>query len=93
AGAYVKLGKDIQEERLLSGALPVSGETGAEPEEMWGRIHRGDASEPVPTIPGDWSIFYRQLVEHLRADGPVPVSAADATRVMEVLDAARKSSS
>lgn len=91
AGAYVKSGKDVQEERLLSGFVPVPGETGVEPEERWGRIHRGDVSEPVPTIPGDWSIFYRRLVEHLRGEAPVPVSAHEATGVIAVLDAARKS--
>lgn len=90
-GAYVKSGKDIQEVRLLSGATPVAGETGAEPAEMWGRVHRGDASELVPTIPGDWSTFYRQLVTHLRGDAPAPVPASEAIRVMEVLDAARTS--
>lgn len=89
AGAYLKTGKDVQEERLLSGAVPVPGETGTEPDEMWGRIHRGEVSEPVPTIPGDWSIFYRRLVRHLRGQGPVPVSAGEATEVIEVLDAAR----
>jgi scyllo-inositol 2-dehydrogenase (NADP+) len=90
-GSFVKHGKDIQEERLLAGTIPSPGETGNEPRDMWGRIHRGEQVESVETIPGDWSAFYRLLVAHLTDRGPIPVAPNEVLEVMTVLDAARES--
>lgn len=90
-GAYVKQGKDIQEERLLAGDTVVPGEMGREPTESWGRIFRGSESEPIETIPGDWSGFYRELVAHLTEGTPIPVTGEEACEVLRILDAARVS--
>jgi len=90
-GTYLKRGKDVQEERLLAGVLPVPGETGVEPREAWGRIFRGEDSEEVETVPGDWSAFYRDLVAHLTEGASLPVSGTEAREVLTVLDAARSS--
>ncbi|OZM77945.1 Gfo/Idh/MocA family oxidoreductase [Pseudonocardia sp. MH-G8] len=89
--AYVKRGKDVQEERLLADELPASGISGVEPRERWGRLHDGVAAEPVETAVGDWTGYYRDLAAHLRGDGPNPVPVTDALAVLEVLDAARRS--
>lgn len=90
-GAYVKSGKDIQEERLLAGETVVPGQTGAEPPQSWGGIVRGSEVEAVETVTGDWSAFYRQLVAHLTEGTPNPVTGEEACEVLEVLDAARVS--
>jgi scyllo-inositol 2-dehydrogenase (NADP+) len=90
-GTYVKRGKDVQEERLLAGSAVIAGEIGVEPRVAWGRLVRGDDSEPVETVPGDWSTFYRELVAHLTEGAPMPVSVAEAREVLVVLDAARSS--
>lgn len=90
-GAYVKHGKDVQEARLLAGELAVPGETGRESEDLWGRIHRGTESEAVETIPGDWSEFYRRLLEHLEHGAPNPVGGEEASEVIGILDVARAS--
>ena len=90
-GAYVKHGVDIQEERLLTDEVPQPGVSGVEPRDRWGQLHRGDESEEIETAVGDWTAFYRGLVDHLSAGAPPPVSGAEALAVMEVLDAARAS--
>lgn len=90
-GAYVKEGKDIQEERLLAGEPVVPGRSGREPPQSWGKIARGAAVETVETAIGDWSAFYRQLVAHLTEGAPIPVTGDDACEVLRVLDAARLS--
>ncbi|MFP5072206.1 Gfo/Idh/MocA family oxidoreductase [Pseudonocardia nantongensis] len=88
---YVKRGKDVQEERLLADELPEPGVSGAEPRQRWGRLHNGVAAEPVETTVGDWTGFYRDLLAHLKGDGPNPVPVTDALAVLAVLDAARRS--
>jgi len=90
-GSFVKRGKDIQEERLLAGELPVPGESGAEPPPRWGSLHRGDAGQLIETAVGDWTAFYRQLVAHLEGNGPVPVRPEEHIAVLEVIEAAQRS--
>lgn len=90
-GAYVKEGKDVQEQRLLAGTTVVPGQTGEEPPQAWGSIFRGSEVEPVETVTGDWSTFYRRLLAHLTEGAPSPVTGEEACEVLGVLDAARVS--
>jgi predicted dehydrogenase len=90
-GAYVKHGKDIQEERLFTDEVPVPGQSGVEPPERWGEIRRGDDVEPVVTRSGDWTRFYAELVAHVHDSAPLPVTVDEAIDVATVLDAARRS--
>jgi predicted dehydrogenase len=84
---------DIQEDLLLAGHTPATlGEKwGVEPPERWGRLHRGDAGEPVPTERGRWDTFYPAFARAVRGLGPVPVDPRDAVATATVLDAARRS--
>jgi predicted dehydrogenase len=84
---------DIQEELLLAGGTPATlGATwGAEPAERWGRVHRGDSAETVPTDNGAWDTFYPAFARAFRGLGPLPVEPRDAVASMTVLDAARRS--
>ncbi len=97
-GSYVVTGvgvggMDGQEDALLAGHTPATlgDRWGAEPEDRWGRVHRGDAGVPVPTVPGAWSTFYPAFAAAVRGTGPVPVEARDAVTTATVLDAARRS--
>src|SRR3954463_13660217 len=47
AGAYVVWGMAGREPALIAGRSPATEEWFHEPEERWGRLQRGDASEPV----------------------------------------------
>jgi scyllo-inositol 2-dehydrogenase (NADP+) len=92
AGAFVIDGLDSQEDALVAGRRPDDGTAwGREPASAWGRLVRGSASETVPSEPGDWPAFYRQMEACLRGQGPVPVEPADAVAVLDVLGAARVS--
>jgi scyllo-inositol 2-dehydrogenase (NADP+) len=83
---------DGQEDALRAGRRPGDpGEWGVEPDSRWGRLIRGDESEPVPSEPGAWPRFYADLGRALREGGPPPVDAVNAVAVLEVLDAARRS--
>ncbi len=89
--AFVKYGVDAQEEQLRSGLVPGHPAYGLEPESRWGHVVAGDERRLVPTLRGEYTAFYEQLVGALRGAGPVPVDPRDAVRVLEVLEAARKS--
>ena len=93
-GTYVVGGPmDGQEATLLAGQTPATlGERwGAEPEERWGRLRRGNDGEPVPTERGAWDTFYPAFAAAVRGQGPVPVDPRDAVATATVLDAARRS--
>lgn len=93
-GSYVVSAvMDGQEDALLAGQSPATLGTGwgAEPAERWGRVHRGDDGEVVPTRPGAWHTFYPAFAAAVRGEGPVPVDPWDAVATATVLDAARRS--
>ncbi|MGY1842167.1 Gfo/Idh/MocA family protein [Modestobacter sp. SYSU DS0875] len=93
-GSYVVGGPmDGQEDALLAGQTPATLGTdwGAEPEERWGRVRRGDHEDRVPTLPGAWDTFYPAFAAAVRGLGLVPVEPRDAVASLTVLDAARRS--
>jgi len=90
--AYVVAHIDGQEDALRSGLRPNGpGQWGSEPESRWGRLAKGDESEPVPSEPGAWPVFYVEFERALRNGGPLPVDPADGIATLEVIDAARRS--
>jgi predicted dehydrogenase len=97
SGTYVIADVDGQEARLRGGASPSSAASaagepwGAEPPERWGRLHRGDTAEPVPSARGAWDTFYPAFAAAVRGTQPVPVDPWDAVATAAVLDAARAS--
>ncbi len=91
AGSYVVEGPmDGQEAALVAGQTPATeGERwGAEPEERWGRLCRGDDAEVVPTERGAWDTFYPAFARAVRGEGPVPVDPRDAVAAAAVVVAA-----
>jgi scyllo-inositol 2-dehydrogenase (NADP+) len=88
ADGYLKYGLDPQEDQLKAGLRPGMAGWGAEPPERHGRLSRGGS---VPTVPGRYEEFYRQLAAAMRGEGPVPVTAPSAAQVIRVLEAAQRS--
>jgi predicted dehydrogenase len=93
AGAYVIGGMDGQEDALIAGRSPATeGDAwGTEPPERWGRLQRGDTSEPVPSERGRWDTYYPAFAAAVRGEGPVPVDPRDAVASLTVIDAIRAS--
>lgn len=56
-----------------------------------GWLARGEDRSPVPQAPGGWSDFYPSVVAMVRDGAAPPVDPRDAVRVIEALDAARRS--
>jgi scyllo-inositol 2-dehydrogenase (NADP+) len=87
--AYVVSGLDGQEDALRAGQRPGPG-WGEVPESDWGVLGSGDQTTRVPSVPGDYRLFYQGLLNALRDGGPPPVRSAEAVDVLRVLDAARR---
>jgi predicted dehydrogenase len=96
AGTFTKSGLDPQEAALRGGAFPVGDNWGREEEEHWGTftevLENGKITCKVPTLPGDYREFYRNLREVLRGREPLAVSPQQALTVMRMLELARESS-
>jgi scyllo-inositol 2-dehydrogenase (NADP+) len=91
-GSYVKYHLDMQEDALRAGLRPGGDTWGDEPADRWGIIGAGDDVRRVPTARGHYGGFYAAVASALRGRGPAPVTPEDSCRVLEVIEAARRSS-
>ncbi|MEV4104821.1 Gfo/Idh/MocA family oxidoreductase [Nonomuraea sp. NPDC049649] len=91
SGAYLKYGLDVQEERLRAGRSPASPGFGEEDEDRWGVTGAGDDLRTVPTEPGAYLDFYREVESALRTGAPPPVTPGSAVEALTVIEAARRS--
>jgi len=90
--AYVKHHLDVQEAALRAGARPGAAGWGEEPPERWGRLGAGEEWRPVPTARGDYPAYYAAVAKSLRDGAPPPVDPGDAVSVLQIIEAARRSS-
>jgi predicted dehydrogenase len=95
-GSYVKQGLDPQE-ALLRAGKPVGDELwGVEREEEWGALAQFDAmntaSRRVPTLRGDYRIFYENVRDVMLGKAKPLVTPEEALRVMYVLELSVESS-
>jgi predicted dehydrogenase len=88
-GAYVVYGMEGQEPALMAGKRPGA-DWYTEAPERWGRLQRGDESEPVPSERGRWDTFYPAFAAAVRGEGPVPVDPRDAVASLTVIERIRE---
>ncbi len=96
-GSYAKYGLDPQEDALRAGDLFRSAPWGMETESAWGAVTTlGPDNETghtfVPTLPGDYRGFYRNVRDTLQGEASQAVTLIDAWRVLQLLEWARESS-
>ncbi|WP_163513628.1 Gfo/Idh/MocA family oxidoreductase [Fodinicola acaciae] len=90
--AYVKTGLDPQESDLRGGRHPARPGWGEDPVAQWGQLGTEDKLTTIPSVPGTYPEFYRQVRDALRGAAPAPVDPNDAVTVLEVIAAAREAS-
>jgi predicted dehydrogenase len=94
-GGYVVHGLDPQEAALRAGRRPGKGGEGSwgeVPPADWGTLGTPDATEAVPSLPGDYPAFYAAVESALRDGSAPPVTALDAAASLAVIEAAASSS-
>jgi scyllo-inositol 2-dehydrogenase (NADP+) len=94
-GSFIKSRADIQEAALLAGEKPDQPYWGEEPASEMGllntRVHGTEERKKIPAIAGNYGHYYAGIYDALTGKGHNPVSAKDGIRVMQILEAARKS--
>jgi predicted dehydrogenase len=85
AASYVKHGVDPQEPALRRGERP--GGPGWGRDELDGVLHVADTGpETVPTVLGDWRVYYADVRDAIVRQAPNPVSPDDVVAMMAVLE-------
>jgi predicted dehydrogenase len=97
SGSYRKDNLDPQEDALRAGDLFQSSPWGVDPESAWGSIMTLGADNAVehtkvPTLPGDYRGFYRNMRDTLLGTASQAVTLVDAWRTLRLLEWSRKSS-
>jgi predicted dehydrogenase len=82
---------DPQEDALAAGHLPSASGWGAVDESAWGTLGTDDRVVRVPTLPGDYGVFYREVAQTVLTGASPPVTIDDGISVADVLDAAQRS--
>jgi predicted dehydrogenase len=93
-GSFTKFGMDTQEDSLKRGDIPGTPGWGADPRSGTLVTRKGDGFETrqIPNLPGNYLGYYAGLRDAILGVGPNPVSAEDGLLVIQVLEAAAKSS-
>ena len=95
-GSFFKPRADVQEDTLKTGAKPNLEDWGTEPEEKAGLLHavvNGETvRKTVPTLKGNYYGLFDGVYKAIREGATEPVTAEDGLRVMQIIDAAIKSS-
>ena len=94
-GCFIKNRSDVQEAELIAGKLPNSPDWGAEAPEDYGTLYtdmNGIITQKViPSIPGNYGLFYDKMADAIINNGPIPTTAAEGANIIRVLEAARNS--
>ncbi len=95
-GSFIKPKTDVQEAQLQAGKLPTDDDYGIEPTSERGLLHTeidgAMIREYIPSERGNYLDFYEGMYQAIRHEAPVPVSAEDGKRVIQIIEAAFKSS-
>ncbi|PIO96225.1 Gfo/Idh/MocA family protein [Pleomorphomonas carboxyditropha] len=92
-GSYEQSGTDVQAQAIFAGRRPLDDLAGwgYEAEALWGTLRTAAGAERVPSEQGRYHDYYQGFARAVAEGTPPPVTAAEATEALAVLDAARVS--
>ncbi len=95
-GSFIKPKGDIQETHLLAGEKAGTPNWGQELESSYGVVNTENngvsSRKTFPSSAGNYGDYYTALYTALTTGTPLPVTAAEATRTIQLLEAAKLSS-
>ncbi len=95
-GCFIKNRSDIQEADLIAGKIPNTKDWGKEAPENFGTLTTDNngviSTKIIPSLQGNYGLFYEQMAEAILNHAPVPVSAIEGAHIIQMLEAARESS-
>ncbi len=89
-GSFVKRGMDTQETMLKAGRTPGDDGWGQDDDAAIFTPSDGDATgkaETIPALPGNYLAYYKAVAAAISEGAPNPVPAADALKVMRLIEA------
>ncbi|KZT59131.1 NAD(P)-binding protein [Calocera cornea HHB12733] len=95
--SYVKYGEDVQANQLMTTEMsPLDPGFGEEPESIWGEYGvRGkdgkDTFEKIPSIPGSYLDYYRNVAGAINGTGTLEVTPEHAELGLRIIEAAKVS--
>jgi predicted dehydrogenase len=90
-GSLIKRGGDVQEVQLKAGQTPGSQGWGHDPDSLLFVAAEGEAATAIATPAGDWRGYYAAVRDAVRGERELPVTPAQATTVMAVIEAGLQS--
>ena len=94
-GSFLKSGSDVQEQQLRDGAMPDHAGFGEEPPEQQAHLTIMQDGVPqtrtVPSCPGRYVDFYRDVRDAIEAKAALPVTAREARDVINIIELAFRS--
>lgn len=95
-GSFLKSRADVQETELQAGVSPGKADWGKEPESEEGLLHTQingkEIKERVRTLNGNYYDYYDGVFQAISENKSMPVTCDDGIKVMQVIEAAIKSS-
>lgn len=88
-GSFLKNGMDPQEGDLMAGKNPLKKTWGEDKEENYGILTLNNDHSRIPTIPGNYGLFYKSLADAIYSNSPPPVLAEEACQVIEFIEKCR----
>ncbi len=85
-GSFLKSGLDPQEAELIAGKNPLEKTWGKDREENHGMVSVKDHHSYVPTIPGNYALFYKLLSQAIQKNSPPPVLPEEAYQVIKLIE-------
>jgi scyllo-inositol 2-dehydrogenase (NADP+) len=85
-GSFLKSGIDPQEQDLMAGKNPLDPDWGMAPEDQDGVLSHDGKMIKIPTIPGNYGVFYTQLADAIRQDTPLPVLPEEALQIIRLIE-------
>ncbi|PHM45421.1 putative oxidoreductase [Xenorhabdus mauleonii] len=93
AGSYMKYGLDPQEECLKAGERPLRADWGYDARDGVVTLSQGEdlITQVIPTIPGNYGVYYAAIRDAILFGKPNPVTADEAILIMKLIEAGDKS--
>jgi scyllo-inositol 2-dehydrogenase (NADP+) len=95
-GSFIKPKTDVQETLLQAGQIPGGAGWGKEPETEQGLLHtaiNGEITRAyIPSLRGNYGDYYEAVYQAIANDAPLPVTAAEGRLVVQLIEAAFRSS-
>ncbi|SDA80934.1 Oxidoreductase family, C-terminal alpha/beta domain [Algoriphagus alkaliphilus] len=87
-GSFQKFFLDVQEQAFKDGKKPEGVNWGVDPEDRWGKLFFENETVALPTLPGDYRIFYQNVADAILKDTLLQVTLPQTISVLKIIEAA-----